>query len=298
MVLINMKRLISKEELEMAMRKSLSLADVLKILKLCDNGKSRSLIRTLAGELNIDLSKLNSHAFQIKYPTVTKICPQCSNEFKTQQGHPKETTCCSYKCSNKFKAKPCSKEQKKNIRMGILKYLKISDLRARTQIETIICPHCKSSFEAPESRHRIYCSNRCVVSCKDLREKNKKAAIERVKNGTHKGWKSRKGRALSYPEQFFETVLNNNKIQFEHDLPVGRWFVDFAMKDKMIALEIDGKQHEYPERKIKDIEKDTYLQSQGWTVHRIKWKSINNEKGSLYIKDEINKFLELYTSLA
>jgi very-short-patch-repair endonuclease len=76
-------------------------------------------------------------------------------------------------------------------------------------------------------------------------------------------------------------------------MPCGKWFIDFAIKNKMVALEIDGKQHEQEERKRKDIEKDAYLTSQGWRVHRIKWKSIHNETGKAYIKQEIDNFLQI-----
>ena len=39
-----------------------------------------------------------------------------------------------------------------------------------------------------------------------------------------------------------------------------------------IALEIDGKQHEYADRKESDKKKDKYLIDNGWKVSRIKWK--------------------------
>lgn len=61
-----------------------------------------------------------------------------------------------------------------------------------------------------------------------------------------------------------------------------------------IDLEIDGKQHEYEERKTSDIKRDKLLINYGIKVYRIKWKSINSEKGKNYIKEEINKFLEFY----
>ena len=83
---------------------------------------------------------------------------------------------------------------------------------------------------------------------------------------------------------------------YERDFPVGKWFIDFAIIGKKIALEIDGRQHEWTERKLKDREKDLYLLTNGWYVHRIKWKSINNEKGKSYIRDEIKKFLDIYDS--
>lgn len=115
--------------------------------------------------------------------------------------------------------------------------------------------------------------------------------------GIIKGWRSRTGKAPSYPEKFFIKVLENNKILYKRELSVGKYFIDFAIKDKMIALEIDGHQHERKDRIKKDIEKENYLISQGWKVYRIKWKSINSEIGKAYIQNEIEKFLK-YASIA
>lgn len=43
------------------------------------------------------------------------------------------------------------------------------------------------------------------------------------------------------------------------------------------TIEIDGKQHTYPERVVKDKEKDAYLTSEGWAIHRIPWKKLTKE---------------------
>jgi len=39
------------------------------------------------------------------------------------------------------------------------------------------------------------------------------------------------------------------------------------------------------------------LENVGIKVYRIKWKTINNEKGKKYIKNEIKKFLDFYESI-
>lgn len=52
-------------------------------------------------------------------------------------------------------------------------------------------------------------------------------------------------------------------------------FIDFALPDRKIAIEIDGKQHEQESRAQSDRKKDSLLIEQGWTVHRIKWPSDN-----------------------
>ena len=129
-----------------------------------------------------------------------------------------------------------------------------------------------------------------------------KSINERVKNGTHKGWQSRN--ITSFPEKFFIKVLKNNnlfdkcKVNFKikkKDLGLdeeGTYFLDFYFKDKKIDLEIDGSQHSF--RKEHDMKRDEYVTKNDIIVYRIKWKSINNDKGKKYIKNEINKFLDFY----
>lgn len=118
-----------------------------------------------------------------------------------------------------------------------------------------------------------------------------------IADGILPGWKSRKGKMPSYPEKFFIEVLTNNSIKFQREFPVGKYFIDFAITDKMIALEIDGRQHDEDVRRKRDEQKDKFLMELGWRVYRIKWKSINSDVGKLYIKSEIDKFIN-YASVA
>jgi very-short-patch-repair endonuclease len=91
-------------------------------------------------------------------------------------------------------------------------------------------------------------------------------------------------------------VLNNNSIKFFANKPFLSYFLDFAIEDKMIDLEIDGKQHKYPERKVSDVERDNTLTKNGWRVYRIGWNSINTEEGKQIMKEKIDNFLKFYKS--
>lgn len=162
-----------------------------------------------------------------------------------------------------------------------------------------ICKLCGVMFLAKTiNRGRRSRAKFCSPECK-----NKYISILRkndVKNGTHKGWQSRK--IISYPEKFFKKVLSNNNIQYKHNYPVNKrelglneshcYFLDFFIIDKKIDLEIDGKQHE--ERKKHDKQRDKFLFKNGYYVYRIKWKNINTKSGKEYIKNEIDKFLKFY----
>ena len=49
--------------------------------------------------------------------------------------------------------------------------------------------------------------------------------------------------------------------------PIGNYFVDFAFPDLRVVVEYDGIEHE--NQKEKDLEREKYLDSQGWIVVRI-----------------------------
>ena len=111
---------------------------------------------------------------------------------------------------------------------------------------------------------------------------------ERRQKGTLK-WQSRN--ILSFPEKFFKRVLLNNEL-FDKcivnymidkkDLGInehGNYFLDFYFPEKKIDMEIDGKQHEYNDRKDSDKKRDTLLKKNGYKVYRIKWNEINTDNG-------------------
>ena len=140
------------------------------------------------------------------------------------------------------------------------------------------------------------CSDECHSLLRRLR--GQESATKIIKDGRHKGWKSRK--IDSYPEKFWIQVLKNNNIVFDREnYENGRYFLDFHIvkNGKEIDLEIDGKQHTYIERKSHDMKRDSFLREKGYIIYRIPWNSINKEKGKILMKEKINKFLEFYNSL-
>lgn len=62
-------------------------------------------------------------------------------------------------------------------------------------------------------------------------------------------------------------------------------------------MEIDGKQHNYPDRYESDRKRDEVLTGLGYKVYRIPWNNINKEDGKLEMKSKIDKFIEFYNSL-
>lgn len=139
----------------------------------------------------------------------------------------------------------------------------------------------------------------CSIECrkKSWSSKCKNSQDQLVKDGKHKGWVSRK--IISYPERFWIKVLKNNHIEYDKEHPFGKYFLDFYIvkNGKEIDLEIDGKQHLYDDRKIKDDERDTYIKENNVIVYRIPWNSINTDEGKRKMKSKIDEFLKFYNNL-
>lgn len=288
---------LNVEEFKKIVEDCNSISDILKRCGRCDNGSQRKILKRLIKEHNCDTSKFGSVNNRRKYKLIEKECPICKIKFSTRLGEKKEKTTCSISCSNSYfyEERHNSKINKKR-RESAIKYCETIGV---IPLNKTHCKVCSVEFlpkRRGKGKHSSYCSNKCA--CVDRKNnpeyirKLKESHNKRVLDGTHAGWKSRN--MPSYAELFFMDVLRSNGIEYEFEKHVGKYFIDFAINSKNIALEIDGKQHLQKERMESDKLKDEFLKSNGWKVYRIQWKSINSENGKLYIKTEIDKFLEFY----
>lgn len=91
--------------------------------------------------------------------------------------------------------------------------------------------------------------------------------------------RSRWNNEPSYPEKFFTRVIENEFLdkEYKREFAIGIFSIDFAWPNKKKAIEIDGKQHEYPEQKERDGRKDQLLHENGWEILRIKWVDLFND---------------------
>jgi very-short-patch-repair endonuclease len=281
------------------------------IVELCkqygtyNNGKSSNFFKQIIIDNKISTQHWDSHRKTRLHPYVEKECPVCKNKFQTQSGDRDEKTYCSQKCCNSLrlgnrysiesKEKTSKSIRTYNISVGKIPKIKLQHSRTLRHVDEYICKMCGIKYH-PCRKESKYCSNKCSgkdrINNLEYRKKLSDAAKLQVLNGTHKGWKPRSN--PSYPEIFFMKVLKNNNIDYKHDERCGKYYIDFAIENKKIALEIDGKQHKWSERKLKDAEKDKYLIDNSWKVYRIEWNTINNEVGKKLMKEKIDKFLEFY----
>lgn len=234
-------------------------------------------------------------------------CQQCDTDLVYERRHNKF---CSSSCSaqyNNSKRSPMSDATKNKIRKSSIDKLPWNKGIAEKIIRT--CLLCGKDFEVVRlqfpSGSRLSKSKYCSIDCSNtlMRQKLQTKVNEKVANGTHKGWQVRN--KLSYPEQFFDTVFKSKGLSDKYviNYPINKrsklgmnddsnYFLDFYFMEQNIDLEIDGKQHTYPDRILSDTIRDEALQKSGYIVHRIKWQSINTAKGRDYIANEINDFLQ------
>lgn len=153
------------------------------------------------------------------------------------------------------------------------------------------CEACKTLFHPKDKNHKA-CSIACSGKTRIITQEAKESIRTKMQAHAHRryaagdeglGWKRRGG--SSYPERYFETCFAD--LNFTRELRVGRWYIDFAFYDKMLAVEIDGRQHNDEDRKAKDCIKDAFLQSKGWKIIRIKWRSPNTDAGKAYLMSMI-----------
>ncbi len=257
-----------------------------------------------AGKKGTDVLKLKCELRKIAYYKEPKLCPVCKGPIVYKKRN--ENIYCSSKCrANQIhptvgKQRTDLTRKKISLSMGgdgILKpkrknnkKIPKTDEEKKMKTNDLLSLRLKTYYKNnPDAKLKISKEHKGKPISIKTREKIKTKAKERVINGTHIGWAKRN--KPSYPELFFMEVLKNNKIDYEFEKKVGKYFIDFAIKEKMIALEIDGKQHLQNERIIKDKEKDEFLLQTGWHVYRILWKNINSVLGKQYIKNEIDKFI-------
>lgn len=275
-----------------------NLMELATLYGLPNNGRSSVWLRCTLNEQGFDVKQYHrqhSEKLQI-HSREPRRCLNCNKEFEWYKGIDSNARYCSRSCSNK--ARKHSEETKIKISRSVIAYNGHEPKRYNG-----ICEECQEPW-GPSKHSKRFCSRRCSARYfhkqPEYREKMRQRELRKIAEGTHTGWKSRSKIESSYPEKFFIKVLNNNHISYIRELPCAGYFIDFAVTLEngiKIALEIDGKQHQLPERQESDRRKDTTLRQYGWKVYRIKWKSINSQSGKTYIKAEIERFLSYHNKL-
>lgn len=217
------------------------------------------------------------------------ICENCGKEHDGSYGSGRF---CSCKCARCFSTKANREETNKKVSQTLLKRRDLGLFK--TDFTVRYCSDCGKQISFKNKSG--YCRE-CVRHTDEYKRKqrisNHNAQLKLIEEGRHKGWASRN--IKSYPEKFFESVLNNNCIEYIREKKVGKYFLDFVIGK--VDLEIDGKQHKYKDRAEHDAIRDQYLTDCGYTVYRIDWNEINSEAGKQTMKLKIDQFLKFLSTV-
>jgi very-short-patch-repair endonuclease len=232
-------------------------------------------------------------------------CIYCGNEFEAPQ---KERKFCSRSCQCSFRnknskgkikrSKSSIEKQKKSIKEFWDSERSIKERKNR-KIRAKIQSNSPEFIEMFRLRMKNYWKNE--DNKKRASEKLSKRARENIKNGTHNVWKTRN--IQSYPELYVENYLLKNNIKFEKEKYIsksslglkenGGYFLDFYFEKEKLNLEIDGSQHNKPERIKHDKQRDEFLEKNGYKVIRIPWVSIKSKEKRNEFNSKLNEVISL-----
>lgn len=228
-------------------------------------------------------------------------CSICNNVFDTRrllENHKKEhIKPCNWECTickEKFESRKLRREHRKIHSVHIIKKSKFSGYHP---IINANCKYCGKICKTNSSLkfHEKCCNknpNRIIYKGHPLNEKAKNKLSNSmklaIKEGRAHGWANVKQNknGMSYPEIWFEKVIENEfeDKNYEYNKQFFKYKLDFAWSDKKKCIEIDGQQHNLPERKQSDENKDKLLNENGWLVLRLSWSYIcNNTKEAIKI---------------
>ncbi len=86
-------------------------------------------------------------------------------------------------------------------------------------------------------------------------------------------------------ERILWAILKNRQfmnLKFRRQAPIGDYIVDFVCKEKMLIIELDGGQHNTPEKIVYDNERSKFLKSEGYKIYRFWNNEVDNNLSGVY----------------
>ncbi|WP_420479380.1 endonuclease domain-containing protein [Brevundimonas sp. FT23028] len=82
-------------------------------------------------------------------------------------------------------------------------------------------------------------------------------------------------------------------VRFRRQEPMGAYVVDFACHRADLVIEVDGGVHSLPEVAVRDLERDAWLASQGYSVLRFSTRQIEDDLDGVFsaIRDAVSNRL-------
>jgi very-short-patch-repair endonuclease len=228
------------------------------LINLVNEGLTRSRISEI---MNITYRSIDSRCYRlnIKISRQEKIivcsCLKCGNLFSSLIS--KNRKYCSNSCSAKdnLPNRILSEKTKEKIRNSLTGRISPRKGISKEKRNCIVCGKKVNKLE------NIYCSRKCKNESDIYRKKMSDISIERYKQFPEQHPNIRCSNIReTYPEKFFKQYLLDNglieKIDFNFQYSIGRYFVDFYFPIINLTVEIDGERwHDKESEKEKIREK-------------------------------------------
>ena len=88
-------------------------------------------------------------------------------------------------------------------------------------------------------------------------------------------------------EKLLWSILRNRQffgLKFKRQVPIGVYIADFCCNEKKLIIELDGGQHNVPDRIEYDKKRTEFLKGEGYKVIRLWNNDINDNLEGIYIK--------------
>lgn len=223
-------------------------------------------------------------------------CSECQNEFETKNGlltHLQRKHNFFNDYDSKYKYRNYILE---HIDIPKCEICGINDIYVNSFRGSHICnnPNCKHQY-LTNIQLQIHKNN------PQLRENARQRRIKYLEdksNFNSTAFGKRANKELSFLEKwFYDNIIIKynltNKYTIINEYTESIYFLDFAFINIKLDVELDGKCHFNNDNKRieHDIERDKYLQNNGWNIYRISWYDVKYNE-----QETINKFIELLNS--
>lgn len=153
--------------------------------------------------------------------------------------------------------------------------------------------------ETYKANNKWFAAGHNIRHSENTRKKIGDKVRKSFEDGRNKPWAARN--TITFAESYWKGVLDIEHIAYEFQYRInkrdydssahGVYFLDFRLPGN-VDLEIDGKQHRYPEHIERDTKRDIFMSSIGYTVYRIQYWDAHKFKH--LCKQQIADFIAWY----
>jgi very-short-patch-repair endonuclease len=83
--------------------------------------------------------------------------------------------------------------------------------------------------------------------------------------------------SMTLPEKVLWKALRKMDLHVRRQAPIGRYVADFAIHDAGLVIEVDGGWHDLADAQLRDVERDAWLESQGYKILRFRNQQVSDD---------------------